>query len=202
MYGENGSGIHSFFNEHKRTHTKFNNIQNQIIQLLEETIIPKELQPYFYQQQYISLFSNLEYFLYNTFMWETCQCYDSYKRVIDAHYRFLEREENVKEILHGEHCILQEKTFIEQIKYIVYHNTSQVRKIYKTAFNIDVDLDILEDERDIRNDIAHRVGYTKDHVQLQITKDNVLNLKEKISNLVNSITEQIKIFNRQNNILE
>ena len=107
MFGGNGSSIVYFKNEHERTYTKYKDIQNKIIKLLEEAVIPGECRNYFYQQQYISLFSNLEYFLYGTFMWETCQCYESYQRVLNAHLSFLEYKE-AKAILRGEHCILQE----------------------------------------------------------------------------------------------
>ena len=61
---------------------EYKKIKEQIIQLLEEAIVLQNCKNYFYQQQYISLFANLEYFLYNTFMWEVCQCYESYQKVL------------------------------------------------------------------------------------------------------------------------
>ena len=193
MYGENGSGIIFFKNEHDRTYTRYRDIQDKIIKLLEEAIIPEESKNYFYQQQYISLFANLEYFLYGTFMWETCQCYESYRKVLNSHLNFLEYKE-AKAILRGEHCILQEKTFVEQIKYVIYHNAMQVGKLYKAAFNIDVDLNTLKNEIDIRNNIVHRAGYTKEGNPILIKRDDVMELKGKIDYLVDYITVKIKEF--------
>ena len=190
---ENDTNIYSFFYEHKHTYDKYKVIQNQIIQLLNEAIIPKECINYFYQQQYISLFANLEYFLYNTFMWETCQCYESYRKVLNSHLNFLEYKE-AKAILRGEHCILQEKTFVKQIKYVIYHNATQVGKLYKAAFDIDVDLNALKDEIEIRNDIVHRAGYTKEGVPILIKRDDVMALKDKIDYLVDYITVKIEEF--------
>jgi len=63
MYGENGSTIACFKKEHEQTYAKYKEIQSKILQLLEEAIIPEDCKNYFYQQQYISLFANLEYFL-------------------------------------------------------------------------------------------------------------------------------------------
>ena len=60
MYGENGSTIIFFKNEHEHTYAKYKKIKEQITQLLEEAIVPQNCKNYFYQQQYISLFSNLE----------------------------------------------------------------------------------------------------------------------------------------------
>lgn len=193
MYGENGSTIIFFKNEHEHTYAKYKKIKEQITQLLEEAIVPQNCKNYFYQQQYISLFSNLEYFLYGTFMWETCQCYESYRKVLNSHLNFLEYKE-AKPILRGEHCILQEKTFVEQIKYVIYHNATQVGKLYKAAFDIDVDLNALKDEIEIRNDIVHRAGYTKEGVPILIKRNDVMALKDKIDYLIDYITVKIEEF--------
>lgn len=190
---ENDTNIYSFFYEHKHTYDKYKVIQNQIMQLLNEAIIPKECINYFYQQQYISLFANLEYFLYNTFMWEVCQCYESYQKVLPILVNYV-RDKAKKLILNGEHNILQEITFVEQVKYVTYHNATLVRKIYKAAFDMDVNLNIIEDELKIRHDIVHRAGYTKEDRPIQITKDDVMALKDKIDYLVDYITVKIEEF--------
>lgn len=194
MYGENGSTIIIFKDEHKNTYSKFKQIQEQILLLLETAIIPNECQNYFYQQQYISLYANLEYFLYNTFMWETCQCYESYKKILPILTKYSRDSQN-KSILKGEHSILQEMKFVEQVKHIVYHNASKVKEIYKTAFNIDVNLNILSKELDIRHDIVHRAGYTKDGNFIKMTKEEVITLKDQIESIVESIALEIAKFN-------
>ena len=191
MYGENESTIIFFKNEHERTYDKYRKIQEQIIQLLEEAIVPQNCRNFFYQQQYISLFSNLEYFLYNTFMWEVCQCYESYQKVLPILVNCV-RDKTKKLILNGEHNILQEKTFVEQVKYVTYHNATLVGKIYKAAFNMDVDLNNIEDELKIRHDIVHRAGYTKEDRPIQITKEDVLALNEKINGLTDDLTQKIR----------
>ena len=192
MYGENGSTIVFFKNEHECTYDKYKKIQEQIIQLLEEAIVPQNCRNFFYQQQYISLFANLEYFLYNTFMWEVCQCYESYEKVLPILINYV-RDKGIKLILKGEHNILQEKTFVEQIKYVTYHNTTLVEKIYKAAFDIDVDLIDIEDELKIRHDIVHRAGYRKDDdAPIEITKKDVLALNVKINRLTDGLTQKIR----------
>ena len=194
-YGGNGSTIVWFKKEHEQTFSKYKDIQRKILLLLEEAIIPEDCKNYFYQQQYISLFANLEYFLYGTFIWETCQCYESYDKVLKAHLSFLEYKE-AKHILRGEHCILQEMTFVEQAKHAVYHNTNQVSKLYENAFGITIDLDSFKKERDIRHDIVHRAGYTINGFFVQITKKDVIALKDKIDKLVEDITLKIKQRNK------
>ena len=52
MYGENGSSITCFKEEHEHTYIKFKRIQDQILLLLKNAIVPNECQNSFYQQQY------------------------------------------------------------------------------------------------------------------------------------------------------
>ena len=79
--------------------------------------IQKDCKNYFYQQQYISLFANLEYFLFGTFMWETCQCYESYERVLRTIKRYVKKEDKkTRRILNGTHCIKKEIVYLKQIK--------------------------------------------------------------------------------------
>ena len=128
-------------------------------------------------------------------MWKTCQCYESYDKVLKAHLSFLEYKE-AKDILRGEHSILQEMTFVEQVKHIVYHNSCKVKDIFKAAFNIDVDLNVLKKEIDIRHNIVHRAGYTTEDSHITITKEDVLALNDKIDKLVENITLKIKQRNK------
>lgn len=168
-------------------------IQAKIIQLLEDAIIPEDCKNYFYQQQYVSLIANLEYFLYGTFMWETCQCYESYKRIVDLFatdkFKFNKR---IKLIFKEEHNILQEITFLEQTSYVIYHNKEQVKTIFDTAFNISVDLSVLDYEIGVRQNIVHRAGYTTGYSPIQITKEDVMALSSKIDVLVDDIKLKIK----------
>ena len=126
-------------------------------------------------------------------MWEVCQCYESYQKVLPILVNCV-RDKAIKLILKGEHNILQEKTFVEQVKYVTYHNATLVGKIYKAAFDMDVDLNNIEDELKIRHDIVHRAGYTKEDRPIQITKDDVMALKDKIDYLVDNITLKIEEF--------
>lgn len=191
IYGENESNILCFKKEYEQTFSKYKEIQSKIFQLIEETVIPEDCENYFYQQQFISLIGNLEYFLYGIFMWETCQSFESYRKVLPVLSKNV-RNEEIQHILKGEHCNLQEITFIQQIKSIIYHNVTKVKNIYKSSLGIDVDLGILRNEINIRHDIVHRVGYTKEGFLVQITKEDVISLNNKIDCLVNDITLKIE----------
>lgn len=195
MYGKNGSTIVIFKREHEDTFLKYKEIQSKIIRLLDEAIIPDDCINYFYQQQYISLIANLEYYLYGTLMWETCQNYDSYLKVINS---LTNKDFNIKKeykkIFKDEHNISQEIIFLKCISEIVYHRTKQLKFLFKNAFGVDVDFGIFENILEIRNNIVHRTGYTKEGELIQISKEQVFSLNDEIESLVEQITKQIAKF--------
>ena len=95
-------------------------------------------------------------------------------------------------IAKGENCLEKEKWFIEKTQNIVYHNIKQVKSIFHHAFNINVDLDVLKDEINMRNDIAHRMGYTVKGKPAIITDSDVLALIGKIDKIVENLILEIK----------
>lgn len=161
---------------------------------MDEIEIPEGLKNIFYQQQFVSVFGALEYFLFDTFMGQVCNNYDSYNKVLSKHFRCLEYGKEITDILRGEHYIKQEKVFIEQTKEIVYHNKTSVSKLFLTAFDISVDLGILEDHINTRNDIVHRFGHTKKGGEVHVTKEKVLSIIAKIDIIVNDVLKNINEF--------
>lgn len=64
----------------------------------------------------------------------------------------------------------------------------QVKDIFFYAFDINVDLGVLESEINMRNDITHRMGYTAKGKLVVITDSDVLALIGKIDKIVESLT--------------
>ena len=125
-------------------------------------------------------------------MRQVCNNYNIYNKVIDAHLRCFECRKEDEIIAKGENCLEKEKWFIEKTQNIVYHNIKQVKSIFHHAFNINVDLDVLKDEINMRNDIAHRMGYTVKGKPAIITDSDVLALIGKIDKIVENLILEIK----------
>lgn len=193
-YGIDDGNVYAFYSDHKITHNSYKNNIRIVERLMDEVEIPEGLKNIFYQQQFTSVFGALEYFLFDTFMWQVCNNYDIYSKVLSAHLRCLEYNNEIKGILRGEHNIKQERVFIEQTKEIVYHNTKKVSDLFSTAFDIPVDLGVLEDHISTRNDIVHRFGHTKKGNEVHVTKEIVLSLIAKIDIIVNDISKNINGF--------
>ena len=188
---DNGADVEFIFDDQERTYSIYKDCINKIERLIDESSIPDSLRSLFYQQQFSSAFSALELFLFNTFMRQVCSNYNSYNKVIRAHLRCFERCKEDIEIAKSEECLKKEKWFIEKTQNIVYHNIKQVKDIFFNAFDINVDLGILEDEINMRNDITHRMGYTVKGKAIVITDSDVLALIGKIDKIVESLTLEI-----------
>lgn len=184
--------IYGFYHEHESTYQNYKDNILLIKCMMDEIYPSKDLENLFYQQQYVSVFGAMEYFLFDTFMGQVCNNYEIYKKVLSSHLRCLEYNSSVKDIFRGKHTLQQEKTLIEQTKHVIYHNVRQVSDLYQTAFSISVDLNILKDSIEVRNHIVHRFGYTQRGEIVDISKEKVLNLIIEVDTLVNRITREIK----------
>lgn len=74
-------------------------------------------------------------------------------------------------------------------------NLSQAESVsllFSTAFDMSVDLNILDNEIKTRNDIVHRFGHTKKGEEICFIKDNVLFLIAKVNNIVEKIAKEMK----------
>lgn len=195
--GINDGNSYTFSTEHKITHNIYKNNIRVIERLLDEVEVPENLRNIYYQQQYVSVFGAMEYYLFETFMGQVCNNYDIYVKVLSAHLKCLEYDDIIKKILRSEHNINQEKVFIEQTKNVIYHNNKQVASLYSVAFDISVDLSVLDNYIKTRNDIVHRFGHTKKGNEIRVAKDEVLLLIAKVDILVQKITKEIKEMNEK-----
>lgn len=123
--------------------------------------VPAGEQGYLYcQQQFASVFSLMEQFLSNTFVRQTCDREESYHQVLES--GFLQKLfKGDEKILNAPDCLEKELKYIELANKVVYHNHEKVKKLFKYAFGICVDLRPLDKLLEKRNDIVHRFGHRK-----------------------------------------
>ena len=142
------------------------------------------------QQQFASVFSLMEKFLSFTFVRQTCDNEDSYRRVL-ASDLLQKRFTKDKAILNGPDGLEKELKYIELANKVVFHRQKVVRELYYEAFGIDVDLSPLEAALNIRNDIMHRFGHTEKGADIIVTMDIVRDLIQVVDGIVKSTAKQI-----------
>ena len=144
------------------------------------------------QQQYASAFSLLESFLGCTFIWQTCNREESYRRVLESKILHNKTNSENRRVLCGEDGLKKQFLFIALVNRIVFHRHKEVASLFSNAFGIEVDLAVLEEELVVRNDISHRFGQTKSKRPLLLKEDDVLSLLGKIRAIVTQTAEQIR----------
>lgn len=146
------------------------------------------------QQQYASVFSLMEKFLSFTFVRQTCDNEDSYRRVLAS--GLLQQKYGNKDVLNGPDGLKKELKYIELANKVVYHNQKAVKSLFDAAFGIDVDLSPLEGALTVRNDIMHRFGHTIGGADIVITLEEVKRLIAAVDGIVNNTARQILAYRK------
>ena len=167
----------------------------RLIQSMLDRVPEDSRQNLYLQQQYASVFSLMEKFLSFTFVRQTCDNEDSYRRVLAS--GFLQRRfGQYQAVLNGPDCLEKELKYIELANTIVYHNQKAVRTLFNEAFGFDVDLKPLEEELKKRNDMMHRFGHTKTGAEVVVRLDEISNLLQTVDSIVRKTCKQILSFQK------
>lgn len=185
--------VKAYFDIYKFTIEQYEAGRKLIEQMLEA--VPEGKQGNLYcQQQFASVFSLMEQFLSCTFVRQTCDREESYYRVLKSGF-FQKRYKDHKDALNGPNDgkagLKKQILYIDLANLVVYHNKGFVKKLFKAAFNINVNLKLLEEELDTRNDIAHRFGHTTTGREVTVTADDVKALIAKVDKIVHKTAAQI-----------
>lgn len=190
ILGDSKGAIASFLDIYDFTVRNYEKGISQIQRMLEISVPETDL-GLFLQEQYASVFSLLEYFLSCTFVRQTCDREDSYQRLLASGELLKRSTKELNSILNGPDCLLKELTFIEVANRIIYHNADRVGVLFKTAFDINVDLSILKKQLEVRHHIVHRFGHTKNGSQVSVSVNDVQTLIEDVDRIVRSTIDQI-----------
>ena len=162
-----------------------------LIESMLEMDVPERNKGLFLQQQFVSVFSLMEQFLSCTFVRQTCDCEDSYRRVLASGELLKHSSTKDNRVLKGPDGLEKELKFIEVANNVIYNNQQRVAPLFREAFDVDVDLSPLKVQVEIRNDIAHRFGHKKNRSQVSVTEKNVRDLMVSIDGIVRKTIEQI-----------
>ena len=183
--------IFAFKNIYELTLQEYDENYNVLKSLLEvEHPVNNDI--LFYQQLFASCFSLLESFLNSTFLRFTCDSEDAYHKIwnnkcLDRCYAIIQN----KVVAKGPDCVQKEILFREAVNQIVYHRFDKVHDLFQIAFNMNVQLETLEDRLEKRHDIVHRFGYDKNGNRIIIDHNDVKSLLEEIDAIVKNIAEQM-----------
>lgn len=179
----------------------FKEKMNLISTLLSMDKTDGDVQQLFFQEQYMAVYSLIEYYLLSLAYWGI-QNEDRFQHLLSFNYNSVDKEKYKSVILI---CKIAQRTDIDEddkyakiipkLKNLVYHRIDTIELLYKIIFGIDCrkDLTILNGIFiDRRNDFIHRIGCNKDLIPVPTTKEDIETLIEEAKKLSSSIYNKIK----------
>jgi hypothetical protein len=147
----------------------------------------EELENILKKQLYVSAIGILETFLSETFINQTDEQPEYFKKFVETFPDFSKQKFQLNEIF--THYEKLKKTARKEMLEVIYHNLDKVQNMYVATFNIKFP-DIAELSKLIvtRHDLVHRNGKTKEEEEVKIDKEIITELLEKISNFVEEIS--------------
>lgn len=160
-----------------------------------------DIQQLFLQEQYMAVYSLIEYYLLSLIYWGI-QDEDRFQHLLTYDYSSVDKDKykviyQISKIVQRTDIGEDDKftKVVSKLKNVVYHRIDTVEMLYKIIFGIDCrsDLSILDGAFvDRRNDFAHRIGCNKDMIPVPITKQEVKTLINEANNLCTAIYNKVK----------
>jgi len=175
-------GYYDSFHKEVSNLEKLNNISLESQDL--ESVLKRQL--------YISAIGTLETFLSETFVNQTDEKPEYFKKFIETFPDFSKRKFPLSEIYtHYENL---KKTARKEMLKVIYHNLDVVQNMYTATFDINFP-EIAELSKLIatRHDLVHRNGKTKEGEEVVLDKDSIAKLLKKTSAFVESISVELNL---------
>jgi hypothetical protein len=171
----------------KHYYDSFQKEVRNLEKLNNTTLENEELENILKKQLYVSAIGILETFLSETFINQTDEQPEYFKKFVETFPDFSKQKFQLNEIF--THYEKLKKTARKEMLEVIYHNLDKVQNMYVATFNIKFP-DIAELSKLIvtRHDLVHRNGKTKEEEEVKIDKEIITELLEKISNFVEEIS--------------
>lgn len=135
----------------------------------------------------------VESYLASTFIREVTNSNDLIRKLIETDPVFSNMTFTLKDI-YKEHENLQ-LTVANYLKDLIFHKLNKVKVMFKTVLGCDFgDITWLFKAVDIRHHCVHRAGLDKDGIKVNLSKESIIDLVEKSSQLVHSIENSLEFY--------
>ncbi|WP_447978224.1 HEPN domain-containing protein [Candidatus Nitrospira bockiana] len=139
---------------------------------------------------FVNIISALESYLSDAFINTVLPNPDLLRKFVETNPDFRERKLTLNEVFKRADQLKDEVK--EYLIGLRYHNLAKIKPMYKTTLEIEFpDTGDLFRAIKVRHDLVHRNGKTKDGATIAITKNDVLDLIEKIESFVKEINHQL-----------
>ena len=171
---------------YQETHTE----TEQTVEAIEG--LPEGVKSILYRLLYANIISKMEVFLCDTILQQVLSNKQNKIKFLQTYAPLAEQKFPMKAIYAKYDAI---DTIIRNaLTSIVYHDLELVKKVYNNTLGIIIpDNDNIDTAIHIRHDIVHRNGKDKEGNIREITKKDVLDLAQTISDFINAIEAQLPV---------
>ncbi|MDN3403251.1 MULTISPECIES: hypothetical protein [unclassified Pseudoalteromonas] len=130
--------------------------------------------------------SAIEGYLAGTFIHKVTNSEELIRKLVETDPEFSKRTFTLKEIFEKQSNL--KVTVATYLKDLIFHDLKKVKPMFKDVLGHDFgDISWLFKDVVKRHDCVHRAGYNKDGEAIEVSKDSVLELLEKVEALANSV---------------
>lgn len=163
------------------------------IKALMKLNIDEDLRRNYYMLLYVNLITILETYLSDAFINTVLNNERLTQKFVETNLNFAKQKFSLNEIfLKMEHLETEVKTYLIDM---IWHNLEKAKHMYKETLDVDFPQDIKDIFKAIvtRHDIVHRNGRTKEGVEIQVIKEDIIELIDKTSSFVDYIDKQLTV---------
>lgn len=166
------------------------NVEN-IEKLLKIDINDEPTKQVLYKMLYANIITAMETYLGDAFINTTFKSDEFITNFANNYEDTKNRKVSVAEALRGTNYLFNIIT--DDMQNILYHNLPKVKNIYKFTLGIEFPKDTVKlmENVSVRHDIVHRNGKNKRNRELELNKEDIINLKEKIIDFITVIDSKL-----------
>lgn len=145
---------------------------------------------YLYRQLYAGAITSMEAFLSSTLLKAVLSSNGCKRKFVEKYIPY--RNEQIAFSNIYEQMDKIDTTIQETLRGLMYHNLAKIKPIYKDVLDIDLgDVREIMKAVQIRHDIVHRSGKSKDGIIHSINKEDVSDLVQKVSFLMSGVDTKL-----------
>ncbi|MCU0342564.1 MAG: zinc-ribbon domain-containing protein [Ignavibacterium sp.] len=172
------------------SYTNYKKGIDSLIKLTNVKIQDSKLNRTFKKMIYANLITQMEAYLSDTFIKTVFRHSDLQRRFIETNPRYQKEKIEISNIYSWMNNI--EKYIRDELIEITYHNIWKVQNMYKAVLEIDFpdNLEEVQEIIQVRHDLIHRAGKTKDGKIINITIADIKKAVDRINKFIMFIEEQ------------
>jgi hypothetical protein len=153
--------------------------------------LPEDVKPKLFKLLYANAITMMETYLGDTLKREVLKDEAGIRCFVENYKDFQKRQISLSDLYNEREAL--PKLIRETLKTILYHDLPKIKPIYKAVLNIDLgDISDLYRAVLIRHHIVHRNGHDHDGKELEIKKEDVQQLQDRVKKLIELVDSELE----------